>query len=137
VTLMHTVAEQRLELDQMKDEQRRHDQQLIVQQRQLIEVLQKSEMALDSQAWLSIHQYLVRNHLAGTMTQAEQREYGRYLTGYCQEKGLRIYGLPTVGERWAEEHTYCKGAIDATLPGWLGRRHAQPALTVIHAQKEA
>ena len=43
----------------------------------------------------------------------------------------RVYPQPVAYQRWEHENTYYVGAINATLQGWLTRRYAQTAITLV------
>jgi len=128
-SLVQSLAEVRLSQQKMQE-------QLLANQKQTIEALTMANRALESQMWLTIHQYLVANKLEHTMTRQEQADYGKWLIGYCQENGHRAYEVNTPGQKWAKENQYHVGILRDTLEPWLLRRHAQPMLAIVPPARE-
>ena len=91
-----------------------------------------AHLALAGQQWLSIRQYVVLHGLARQMPPALARDYGRWLTGLCRERGLPVYVLQST-EDW-QEHTYPHAVLQDTCAAWLKRRAGQATLTVVHTQ---
>ena len=89
-----------------------------------------AHLALQGQQWLSIRQYVVLHDLARQMPLAVQRDYGRWLTGLCRERGLPVYVMQST-EDW-QEHTYPATVLQDTCAAWLKRRAGQGTLTVVH-----
>lgn len=92
---------------------------------------QLAQQALDSQQWVTIREYVFLNDLAHQVPESLQADYGRWLTGYCQEKNIPVRNVNVSDRRWNKEHGYHLGTIEKTLPGWLGRRHAQTDLRIL------
>jgi anti-repressor protein len=89
----------------------------------------KALLALQGQQWISIRQYVTIYNLTRQLPLALQRDYGRWLTGLCRERGIPVYKLQSL--EYAEEHTYLASLIQETLGGWLTRRSGQGTLTVV------
>jgi phage anti-repressor protein len=85
-----------------------------------------AQLAIRGQQWLTIHQYVTIHRLQRQMPLALQQQYGRWLTGLCRERGIRVYVQRS--QEYAEENTYWISTIEETLPGWLNRRHGQTGL---------
>ena len=80
----------------------------------------KARLALHGQQWVTIRQYVSIYQLERQVPRRLQQDYGRYLTGLCQQRGTPVY-LHRVVEGW-EEHTYPTTVIQETLGPWIGRR---------------
>jgi prophage antirepressor-like protein len=80
----------------------------------------KARLALHGQQWVTIRQYVSIYELEHQVPRRLQQEYGRYLTGLCQQRGAPVY-LQRVVEGW-EENTYPITVIQETLGPWIGRR---------------
>lgn len=90
--------------------------------------------ALHGQQWLTIQQYVAIYRLDRQLPPALQAPYGKWLTGYCLEKGLPVYQHRSI-KGW-EEHTYPIWSIQTTLDTWLARRHGQSPLALVHSHQE-
>lgn len=128
--LVASGRQQEQQLKALEAAERRHDQALIAQQQQLLEVIQ-------GQAWVTIHQYVTMRRLERQMPLKLQQEYGHYLAGYCLEKGYRAYPVPVAHQAWKDEKSYWIEAINGTLPDWLVRRNGQPDLRIIEGGSHA
>jgi prophage antirepressor-like protein len=85
--------------------------------------------ALHGQQWLTIRQYVAIYRLDRQLPKPLQAQYGKWLTGYCLEKGLPVYENRSANG-W-EEHTYPIWSIQTTLDTWLARRHGQAPLAIL------
>jgi phage anti-repressor protein len=83
--------------------------------------------ALAAQRWMSIRQYVVIHEMTRQLPPGTaQQQYGRWLTGYCREKGLPMYKQQ--GEQFSE-WTYPVWSIQETIYGWLSRHYSQGRIT--------
>jgi prophage antirepressor-like protein len=87
---------------------------------------ERALQALYAQQWMTIRQYVAVHELTRQFPESEQRQYGRWLTGYCRERGLPIYKIES--DRF-EEWSYPIWAVQDTLAGWLSRRDSQGPIT--------
>ena len=86
---------------------------------------QTALQAIHGQQWLTVRQYVAVFNLTRQLPPGTaQQQYGRYLTGYCQEHNLPVYKEKAIGI-WKEENTYWIKAIQNTIEGWLARRAGQ------------
>jgi hypothetical protein len=99
-----------------------------VEQEKSIALAQSNALeALAGQQWVTIRQYVSIHHMVRQLPPGTyQQQYGRWLTGYCREKGLPIYKQQS--EQY-QEWSYPVWAIQQTLHAWLGRRDAQGPIT--------
>lgn len=95
-----------------------------------------AQQAIDTQQWLTIREFCFLNTLERQMPPSYQQEYGRYLTGYCQEHGVPIRKQPIADRPYTAEHAYHVGTIEQTWRTWLYRRAGQPLLTVIAPDRD-
>lgn len=104
------------------------------QKAQMIETIKAQElalMALRSQQWIALRQYVSMHKLESQLPESAQSEYGKWLVRYCAEKGFPVYGIAPADRKWDKENTYPVQAIADTLEGWLMRRHGQSPLTLV------
>mgnify|MGYP001583861382 CR=1 FL=1 len=94
----------------------------------------KTDLALANQQWLTIREYVFLNDLTHQMPTSCHADYGRWLTGYCQEHGIPVRKQGVADRSWEQEHAYHVETIARTLPGWLTRRQGQRELRVIATQ---
>jgi phage anti-repressor protein len=95
----------------------------------------KAELAIANQQWLTIREYVFLNDLTHQMPITFHADYGRWLTGYCQEHGIPVRKQGVADRSWDQEHAYHIETIQKTLSGWLIRRHGQTELRIIKPQK--
>ena len=134
--MVESGRQQAIEIAVLKDEQTRQRDEQLQQQAEIIKTQDMALMALRSQQWLSIRQHCVMYNLSVQMPEALQNDYGRWLRGYCAEKGIPVYKIMTADRQWREENTYPSQVIADTLNGWLMRRSGQQALTILPAADE-
>jgi phage anti-repressor protein len=83
--------------------------------------------ALSAQQWVTIRQYVAIHQMTRHLPPGtEQQQYGRWLSGYCREKGLPTYKQQS--EQY-QEWAYPVWTIQQTLHAWLARRHGQGNIT--------
>lgn len=118
-------------LDAYEARQAEQQAALVAVQAQTIETQRLALTALQAQQWITIRQYVMSHRLAHQCTLSDQQAYAKWLGTHCLEIGMPMYKAFTADVSWPDERTYHAGTINATLPGWLARRHAQPALAIV------
>ncbi len=106
-----------IDIDRIESEQ-------IEIKRQLAETNERTLFLLQSMLYTTVREYVYMQELtrqlpAGTAQQA----YGRYLSGYCREKGIPTRKIPT--DNNFTETSYPVHALQSTLQGWLARYNGQ------------
>ena len=99
-------------------------------QRDAAQANANAERAIAAQHFLTIREYVFLNHLNHQLSPSMQSAYGRWLAGYCLEKGIPVRKVQVADRQYEAENGYHTGTIDATLPGWLMRRQGQGRLTI-------
>lgn len=118
-------------LDAYEARQAEQQAALIAVQAQTIETQNLALAALQAQQWITIRQYVMSHRLGHQCTPSDQQAYAKWLGTHCLEIGMPMYKAFTADVSWPDERTYHAGTINTTLPGWLARRHAQPALAIV------
>jgi len=129
--LVETGRQQELKIKALEANQREQMATTIIALQSSNEAKDLALQVMKNQAWVSIRQFVVMEHLERQMPEALQKEYARFLGQYCREHKYPIYDLPVAFQHWDNEHTYWGQAIRDTLPGWLMRRQGQASLQVI------
>jgi hypothetical protein len=86
----------------------------------------KAEMALQQQQWITIREYVYLHKLQHQFPDKLWPEFGRYLVGYCQEKGIPVRNLGIIGKPYPSEHGYHVEVLEQLLGPWLKRQYATP-----------
>src|SRR5262249_49600456 len=94
----------------------------------------KADLALHNQQWLTIREYVYLYKLRPQFPDALHVEFGRYLTGYCLEKGVPVRNQGIGDRRYMSEHAYHVEVIHTLLPPWLTRHSGQASLRVLHPE---
>lgn len=84
--------------------------------------------AIEAQHFLTIREYVFLNHLEHQVTPSQQTAYGRWLAGYCLERGIPVRKIQVADRQYDAENGYHNATIDATLATWLTRREGQGVL---------
>jgi phage anti-repressor protein len=134
-----------LEAAHQTSQQQRLEEQasIIASQQQAISALQlasaaetKADLAMMSQAWLTIRQYVLIHTLDHQLPESLQKAYGLWLRQYCGEHNIPVYKANPADRAYDSENTYHSGTIAQTLLSWLTRRQGQehllPALQPVH-----
>jgi prophage antirepressor-like protein len=85
----------------------------------------KADLAMASQQWLTIRQYVFLHQLERQMPDSAKKAYGTWLTGHCLEKGIPVEDRGVGDRNYKTEHAYHAETISQTLPQWLMRREGQ------------
>jgi prophage antirepressor-like protein len=91
----------------------------------------KADLAIATQHILTIRDYVHLHNLSHQISPAAQRDYGKYLTGYCLEHNIPVRAVPVADRPYASEHGYHVQVITDTLQNWLFRRVSQSSLHVL------
>jgi phage anti-repressor protein len=79
--------------------------------------------AIMAQQWMTIRQYVFVHQINRQLPPGtEQQQYGRWLTGYCKERGYPLYKEQS--DQYSE-WKYPVSVIQQTLYTWLARRNGQ------------
>ena len=97
----------------------------IEQEKRLDRVDAKVNLALASQQWLTIRQYMYLNDLKRQMPIAACKAFGTFLTGYCLERDIPVEARGVAIKAWGKENAYHAELIAELLPPWLKRRNGQ------------
>lgn len=87
-----------------------------------------AKLALESNQWMTLRQYVFVNNLARQVPERMLNEFARYLTDYCLDHGIPVSKEAVADRKWSAENRYHVGTIEATLPGWLARYERQTDL---------
>jgi hypothetical protein len=112
IELVESVAQARI----VADEAKLHAAQAEV----------KAEMAIRQQHWLTIQEYVYLEKLQHQFPAKLWPEFGRYLTGYCLEKGIPVRNMGIVGKPHPSEHGYHVEVLAELLGPWLKRQFSIP-----------
>ncbi len=94
--------------------------------RQLQENTERTLFAIKSISYMTIREYVHSQWLTRQLpTGSAQQAYGRYLSGYCLEKGIPLRRITT--ENQYQEYQYPIQVLQDTLGPWLARRNGQIA----------
>jgi prophage antirepressor-like protein len=94
----------------------------------------KADLALHSQQWLTIREYV---HVHGLHRQCPEHywgDLGRYLTGYCLEQNIPVRAQGVGDRRYATEHAYHVEVLHRLLPQWMARQTGQSSLRMLARQ---
>jgi phage anti-repressor protein len=101
-----------------------------IEQRQLVieaqarEAQEKANLAIQAQTWITIRQFVAIHSLTRQLPPGtQQQQYGRWLAGYCSDKGLPVYKQVSI-EGW-NENTYPVWTIQETISAWLSMQIKQ------------
>ena len=86
----------------------------------------KAEIALQQQQWFTIGEYVHQEKLQRQFPAKLWPEFGRYLTGYCLEKGIPVRNMGVIGKPYPSEHGYHVEVLAQCLEPWLKRQYALP-----------
>ena len=120
VTVVNPLYQQIIAIVQALDT---HEQRLQAVEAKAGAAANMAAVALDSQQWITIRQYVYKYGLDRQLPRNEASRYGRYLTRYCHTKGIPVYDKPS--PMFGHENEYPENIIRTTLPRWFARRSAQ------------
>jgi len=86
----------------------------------------KAEMAIQHQHWFTIAEYVYQEKLERQFPEKLWPEFGRYLTGYCLEKGIPMRNMGVIGKPYPSAHGYHVEVLAQCLEPWLKRQYAIP-----------
>jgi prophage antirepressor-like protein len=89
-----------------------------------------AQRALRTQDFLTIAEYVYMNGLQRQFPEHLHRDFGLFLSDYCQKHNIPARKASVALGKWEQELSYHVGTIEDTLPGWL-RRFAQTNFHVI------
>lgn len=95
----------------------------------------KADLALQSQAWLTIRQYVLIHTLEHQLPESLQKAYGIWLRNHCGERNIPVYKANPTDRSYDGENTYHSGTIQQTLLPWLTRRQGQGHLLPVPVRK--
>jgi len=124
VSLAESVAETRLELQEVKLHMQRTDQEAAQTNANVNRVM-------ESQSFYTIAEYICFNELQRQVPEKDYSTLSRYLSTYCRERNIPFRRISVAGKRWESEYGFHISVYTDVLPGWLRRNGGQGNLHIL------
>ena len=92
----------------------------------------KADMALDSQQFLTVAEYVYINQLKHQLPESAYKACSDHLRLYCMDHRIPFRKIPVGGRRWDDEYGYHVSVYGDVFSGWLLRRNGESTLPDIY-----
>jgi prophage antirepressor-like protein len=90
-----------------------------------------ADLALQSQQWLTIREYVYVHGLHRQCPEHYWGDLGRYLTGYCLDHNIPVRAQGVGDRRYTTEHAYHVEVMHRLVPQWMARQTGQSSLRML------